>query len=909
MKTTRKFWTAAVVITFALAGANFAYGGPRAMAQAFEYGHLPGSLPGEPTVWSVEQVVGSGEWLFDTKGDDSEATGCRSGSKNARIISNGSGDTTKLISPVVDLSGYANAQLHFWFINRSWAGDNDWLTIYYRTSPSAAWISLQVIKSAHEEWTRCDIELPNLSSTYQVAFEHYDKYGHGIGIDDVEIGPALNTWTDGNGVKWTYYVDQEDGRAKIYNGDEYPAIDNPTTRTSVTVPAKLNGIDADIGEYAFYGCSALTSITIEDGVTSIGNYAFSGCTALASATIPASVMSVDTWVFRHSDTNPSKNTPFWNNQPDGLVVLGSVAYRVKGTCPAVVNIPDNVKVLGPQAFKDCDTLEEVTIPSSVQIWKASVFYGCTALTSVTIEDGVTEIGATAFSGCNALTSVTIPGSVKSIGNNAFSGLNALTSVTFGHGVTSIGAVAFYNCDALSEVTIPSTVTSIGTDSFAFCKSLARIYVEAGDTAHVKGLVEGSGFTGDVTYIEIEPTIWYTTRAEALAEAKKTGKTVFMICGRDTCWNTMTTKNVSCEDPMVKDKLTAKCVLWYTNCDTQQDENIRYWPEGPFTLPVICAIDPKDPEHFLFQVTGYQPAGNILSLLSLLPDPSDPSGPSVIDPESLDPFYPGVLPCYDVLNPADIWDPIRAPKAVTLMGAAYYGCDVVGIVELKVGKLNNQKANVSGSVTLLDGKKYTIKSKKSYFGDELASTLYLDVKGLGDMWIAIGSMGGINVFSGSLGKWHVQTAKVGTGLSQGTVTASVAMDDLSMFSGKIVSALLPTNEVASASGGKWTFAKAASVKWAKLKDGVVPLVQAAGSDKGLIVDESKGKTNRSGLKLTYTAKKGTFKGSFKVYALEGEGAKTKLKKYTVNVNGVVVDGVGYGTATCKKPTASWPVTVK
>ena len=56
-------------------------------------------------------------------------------------------------------------------------------------------------------------------------------------------------------------------------------------------------------------------------------------------------------------------------------------------------------------------------------------------------------------------------------------------------------------------------------------------------------------------------------------------------------------------------------------------------------------------------------------------------------------------------------------------------------------------------------------------------------------------------------------------------------------------------------------------------------------------------------------RGIFKGSFKVYALEGSGKKTKLKTYTVNVNGFVLDGVGYGTATCKKPAVSWTVTVE
>ena len=108
----------------------------------------------------------------------------------------------------------------------------------------------------------------------------------------------------------------------------------------------------------------------------------------------------------------------------------------------------------------------------------------------------------------------------------------------------------------------------------------------------------------------------------------------------------------------------------------------------------------------------------------------------------------------------------------------------------------------------------------------------------------------------------------------------------------------------------TFAKAASVKWTKPKKGAaLPERFDAESGKGLVVDTSAGKTNLSGLRLTYTPKKGTFKGSFKMYALEGEGKATKLKKYTVKVSGVVVDGVGYGTATCKSTALACPVTVE
>ena len=59
------------------------------------------------------------------------------------------------------------------------------------------------------------------------------------------------------------------------------------------------------------------------------------------------------------------------------------------------------------------------------------------------------------------------------------------------------------------------------------------------------------------------------------------------------------------------------------------------------------------------------------------------------------------------------------------------------------------------------------------------------------------------------------------------------------------------------------------------------------------------------------KTGIFKGAFKAYALEdAAGGKKKLKKYTVNVLGLVTDGKGQGEASCKKPAGGpWRVTVE
>ena len=90
------------------------------------------------------------------------------------------------------------------------------------------------------------------------------------------------------------------------------------------------------------------------------------------------------------------------------------------------------------------------------------------------------------------------------------------------------------------------------------------------------------------------------------------------------------------------------------------------------------------------------------------------------------------------------------------------------------------------------------------------------------------------------------------------------------------------------GAKWTLPKAGKVQLAK--DGTV--------------DQSKLGENPSALKLTYKAKDGTFKGSFKVYA----DANGKPKATTVNVTGVLVNGIGYGTATVKGGGGA-PVTVE
>ncbi|MCD7782890.1 MAG: leucine-rich repeat domain-containing protein, partial [Firmicutes bacterium] len=71
------------------------------------------------------------------------------------------------------------------------------------------------------------------------------------------------------------------------------AFEGCTSLTSVTIPDSVK----TIGGGAFSGCASLTSITIPDGVTTIGEYAFYGCESLTSITIPDSVTHIGAYAF------------------------------------------------------------------------------------------------------------------------------------------------------------------------------------------------------------------------------------------------------------------------------------------------------------------------------------------------------------------------------------------------------------------------------------------------------------------------------------------------------------------------------------------------------------------------------------------------------------------------------------
>ena len=236
----------------------------------------------------------------------------------------------------------------------------------------------------------------------------------------------------------------------------------------------MKNYDYDSNQSPVYNNSDVKKIVIEDGVTSIGDYAFRGCSSLTSITLPDSVTSIGDCAFVFCVGLSSITLP------DSVTSIGDSAFK---NCSSLtsITIPDRVTSIEPYAFDNCSSLTSITIPNSVTSIGASAFYNCRSLTSITIPDRVTSIESRAFTGCSSLTSITIPDSVTSIGYATFTGCSSLTSITIPDSVTSIGYATFAGCSSLTSITIPDSVTSIGESAFSNCSSLQTISLSCKST--------------------------------------------------------------------------------------------------------------------------------------------------------------------------------------------------------------------------------------------------------------------------------------------------------------------------------------------------------------------------------------------------------------------------------------------
>ena len=259
------------------------------------------------------------------------------------------------------------------------------------------------------------------------------------------------------------------------------------TATEYTIPTCVTAI----GPGAFAGNINLTSVIIPQNVTDIDEKAFYDCENLETVSCTDNLSSIGAYAFQY--------TKWIDDQPDGIVYLGKVAYKFKGDgtpviadgtvsitpyafgfCPSLISItvPNSVKRIGFGAFAYCENLESIVLPDSITAIEDETFQSCKALASITIPDSVESVGMYAFYYCTSLTTITVPGNVKVIDDFAFEGCSNLETVMFDgeSQLARIGDYAFDDCSSLSSITLPDGVESIGNNAFYGCSDLETINI-------------------------------------------------------------------------------------------------------------------------------------------------------------------------------------------------------------------------------------------------------------------------------------------------------------------------------------------------------------------------------------------------------------------------------------------------
>ena len=145
--------------------------------------------------------------------------------------------------------------------------------------------------------------------------------------------------------------------------------------------------------------SDIQKMVIEEGVTYIGTGAFYDCSELETVIVPSTVEG--------AGYNAFEGTKWLDNQPDGIVYVGGLAYQRKGDDNLFENVvfKDGTLYIRDYLFSDCDNLKSVVIPASVKTIGCCAFLACYNLNAVTIGAGVTSIEETAFGGCQNVTDV------------------------------------------------------------------------------------------------------------------------------------------------------------------------------------------------------------------------------------------------------------------------------------------------------------------------------------------------------------------------------------------------------------------------------------------------------------------------------------------------------------------------
>lgn len=256
----------------------------------------------------------------------------------------------------------------------------------------------------------------------------------------------------------------EEGVEEIASGSVVSGCKNLTT---IHLPSSLQKLS---GTGTFSGASALTDITLPEGIAITEGSTFSECTSLKSITLPASITTIPSYMFAGCsalERVTAKGT---------ITAIGNSAFK---SDTALTEIPDlsQVTSIGDRAFYGCSALKTVDL-HSVTTMEYGAFQGCDALSGEVDLSNLEVIPGHAFCYDPNITSVVTCPTLRSIGDWAFIWAG-ISTISLPETLNSIGTYTFYKSSLSGTVALPDSLTQLGASAFSGCEEVNAIQIGSG----------------------------------------------------------------------------------------------------------------------------------------------------------------------------------------------------------------------------------------------------------------------------------------------------------------------------------------------------------------------------------------------------------------------------------------------
>ena len=300
----------------------------------------------------------------------------------------------------------------------------------------------------------------------------------------------------GANASWELYSDGSlyiRGSGSMTNAAYAAAVGWSGYRTVIKTVYVDAGITS-LSDFAFFGCSALTSVQFAEGsrLTTIGGSVFNGCTSLRELVLPGYVRTIYGNAFRgcsslekiylpDSTAYIASNTfagcgqvvlnVAYNSYAKQYAINNSLRYTERGreitaggSCGSsaswvlysdgtlsiqgtgALSNPSSAGAVAWAAYRE--SIRSVDIAAGITNLPDFAFYRCSSLTEVRFADDsqVTTIGGSAFSGCASLRALILPGHVKTVYGNAFRDCANLQTLALPDSLTYMSGNVLRGCN-------------------------------------------------------------------------------------------------------------------------------------------------------------------------------------------------------------------------------------------------------------------------------------------------------------------------------------------------------------------------------------------------------------------------------------------------------------------------------